>query len=79
MQKLDETFKTQNVNFDKSECVFNVITKKDLNPKLAEEFLAHQTIGKELLENFIKERFKGEKSIWDPLTKRKLPTPHVWK
>ena len=74
MQKLDETFKTQNVNFDESECVFNVITKKVLNPKLAEEFLAHETIGKELLENFTKERFEGEKSIWGPITKRKLPT-----
>ena len=51
MQKLDENFKTQNVNFDESECVFNVIAKKVLNPKLAEEFLAHETIGKELLEN----------------------------
>ena len=46
MQKLDETVKTQNVNFDESECIFNVITKKVLNPKLAEEFLAHETIGK---------------------------------
>ena len=74
VQKLDETFKTQNVNFDESECVFNVITKKVLNPKLAEEFPAHETIGKELLENFTKERFEGEKSIWGPITKRKLPT-----
>ena len=72
VQELDETFKTQNVNFDESECVFNVITKKVLNRKLA-EFLAHETIRKEL-ENFTKERFEGEKSIWDPITKRKLPT-----
>ena len=54
--------------------VFNVITKKVLNPKLAEEFLAHETIGKELLEYFTKERFEEEKSIRDPITKRKLPT-----
>ena len=74
VQKLDETFKTQNVTFDESECVFNVFTKKVLNPKLAEEVLAHETIGKELLENFTKERFEGEKSIWGPITKRKLPT-----
>ena len=74
VQKLDETFKTQNANFDESECVFNVFTKKVLNPKLAEEVLAHETIGKELLENFTKERFEGEKSIWGPITKRKLPT-----
>ena len=46
VQKLDETFKTQNLNFDESEYVFNVITKKVLNPKLAEEFLAHETIEK---------------------------------
>ena len=74
MQKLDETFKAQNLNFDESECVFDVVTKKILNPKLAEEFLAHETTGKELLENFMKEKFEGEKSIWDPITKSKLPT-----
>ena len=49
MQKLDETFKTQNVKFDESECAFDVVKKKVLNPKLAEEFLAHETTGKELL------------------------------
>ena len=48
MKKLDKNFKTQNVNFDESACVFNVITKKFLIPKLAQEFLAHETIGKEL-------------------------------
>ena len=74
LQKLDETFKTHNVNFDEYECVFDVVTKKVLNPKLAEEFLAHETNGKELLENFINERFEEEKSIWEPITKSKLPT-----
>ena len=74
VQKVDETFKTQNVSFDESECVFNVAAKKVLNPKLAEEFLAHETIGKVLCQNFIKKRFQGEKSIWDPITKWKLPT-----
>ena len=58
VQKLDETFKAQNLNFDESECVFDVVTKKILNPKLAEEFLAHETTGKELLENFMKEKFE---------------------
>ena len=74
MQKLDKTFKAHSINFDESKCVFNVFTKKVLNPKLAEEFLAYETIGIELLEIFIKERFEGEKLIWDPITKRKLPT-----
>ena len=70
MQKLDETFKPQNVNFGKSQCVFDVLTKKVLNPKLAEEFLAHETTGKRLFQNLIKERFEGEKSIWEPVTKK---------
>ena len=74
MQKLDEPFKTHNANFDESDSVFNDVTKKLLHPKLAEEFLTHETIGKELLENFIKEGFEWEISIWDPITKRKLPT-----
>ena len=63
VQKVDETFKSQNVSFDESKCVFNVVAKKVLNPKLAEEFLAHETIGKVLFQNFIKKRFEGEKSI----------------
>ena len=63
VQKRDEIFKTQNLNFGESECVFDAVTKKVLNLKLAEEFLSHETIGKKLLENFIKERFEGEKSI----------------
>ena len=58
VQKLDEPFKTHNANFDESDSVFNDVTKKLLHPKLAEEFLTHETIGKELLENFIKERFE---------------------
>ena len=70
LQKLGETFKPQNVNFDESECVFDLVIKKVLNPKLAEEFLAHETTGKELFENFIKERLEGEKSIWGPITKK---------
>ena len=74
VQKLDETFETQNVNFDEFKCVFNVVTKKVLNPNSAEEFLAEEATEKELLENFIKERFEGEKSICDPITKRELPT-----
>ena len=77
MQKLDETSKTQNVNFDKSECVFNVITKKVLNPKLAEEFLAHETIEKELLENFIKRKIRRRKIYMGPYYEQE--TPHVWK
>ena len=52
-QKLNETFETQNVHFDESECVFDVVTKKVLNSKLAEEFLAHETTGNKLLKNFI--------------------------
>ena len=36
-------------SFDESECVLDVVTKKVLNPKLTEEFLAHETTGKELL------------------------------
>ena len=58
MQKLDEPFKTHNANFDESERVFNDVTKKLLYPKLAKEFLTHENIGKELLENFIKEGFE---------------------
>ena len=50
VQKRDEIFKTQNLNFGESECVFDAVTKKVLNLKLAEEFLSHETIGKNFLK-----------------------------
>ena len=77
LQKLGETFKPQNVNFDKSECVFDLVIKKVLNPKLADEFLAHETTGKELFENFIKERLEGKNRYGDLLPKSKLPRLEV--
>ena len=31
-------------------------------------------LGKNFFENFLKERFEGEKPIWDPIAKNKLST-----
>ena len=37
-------------------------------------FLKHDEVGKEMFDTFKLERLQGEKSVWDPVVKRKLPT-----
>ena len=66
--------KSHDVNFEESEIVYNVLTNKVLPNALANEFLAAEEEGEKLYTKFIEERLVGPKSIWDPLTKRKLPT-----
>ena len=39
-----------------------------------DEFLQHKEISEKRFNEFIKERFEGETSIWSPVTKTKLPT-----
>ena len=42
--------------------------EKNFKSKLITEFLKHETMGGLRLENVIKKRFDGEKSIWHPIT-----------
>ena len=37
-------------------------------------FLKHDEVGKEMFDTFKLEKLQGEKSVWDPVVKRKLPT-----
>ena len=72
--KLSTVFHAHSTNFDETECVYNTVTKKVLDFKFAEPFLAHEEEGDKLLQKYIRERLEGDKSIWDTMAKRKLPT-----
>ena len=73
-EKLNTVFANHNIDFTSTTDVYNVITKKVLPKDQADIFLAHDEVGSELFNLFRGERLYGEKSIWDPIVKRKLPT-----
>ena len=74
VKKMSDVFCSREINFEKSEVVFNVLTKKVLPESLAMEFLEIEREGRKLYEKFIEERIVGSKSIWDTINKRKLST-----
>ena len=73
-EKLNTVFANHNIDFTSTTDVYNDITKKVLPKDQADMFLAHDEVGSELFNLFRAERLYGEKSIWDPIVKRKLPT-----
>ena len=73
-EKLNNVFANHDVDFTSTTDVYNVITKKVLPKDQADIFLAHDEAGSELFNLVRAERLYGEKSIWDPMVKRKLPT-----
>ena len=73
-EKLNTVFATHDVDFSSTTDVYNVTAKKVLPKDQADIFLAHGEVGSELFNLFRAERLYGEKSIWDPMVKRKLPT-----
>ena len=72
--KLRKVFDIHATDFSISDDVFNATTKAVLPTKKADEFLQHKQIGEDLYKVFKDERVNGEKSIWEKMTKRKLPT-----
>ena len=70
VKKLTQVFEGHKTNFDDSDAVYNTITNKHL----ADQFLVQKEEGKKRLQEFVTTRLIGDKSIWEPLTKRKLPT-----
>ena len=72
--KLEAVFSDHNINFKSTNSVFNVITKKVLDPNLAKVLFDCEGIGEVLYNNFVDERLFGEVSVWEPLKKRKIPT-----
>ena len=61
--KLGAVFSDHNINFESTDSVFNVITKKVLDPNLAKIFLDCQAIGEALYNNFVDERSFGDFSV----------------
>ena len=74
VKKLKDIFVLQEITFEESEQVYNIITKAVLDQKLDDQFLSCEKEGETLLSKFNEERLNGNGSIWDPLSKRKLPT-----
>ena len=72
VKKMSDVFCSHEINFEKSDVVFNVLTKKVLPESLAMEFLEIEREGRKFYEKFIEERIVGSKSIWDTINKRKL-------
>ena len=71
---MSDVFCSHEINFEKSDVVFNVLTKKVSPESLAMEFLEIEREARKLYEKFIEERTVGSKSIWDTTNKRRLPT-----
>ena len=62
-------FCSHGINFEKSDVLFNVLTKKVLP-----EFLEIERERRKLHEQFLEKRIVGSKSIWDTINKGKPPT-----
>ena len=73
-KKLAKVFENHSTEFGRSSDVFNIMTKAILPVKQAEEFLNHEKIGEDMYKEFKDKRILGNASIWDKMTKRKLPT-----
>ena len=61
------------INFQKFDVVFNVLTKKVFPESLTKEVLEIERKGLKLYEQFIEERKVGSKSILETINKRKFP------
>ena len=53
IRKSEAVFSDHNINFTSTDSVFNVITKKVLDPNLTKIFLDCEVIGEALYNNFI--------------------------
>ena len=73
-EKLNTVFADHDVDFTSTTDVYNIITEKVLPKDQADTFLAHDEVRSESFNLFKGECLYGEKSIWDPMVKRKLPT-----
>ena len=77
--KLKEVMKDYDVTFHKTDSVFNIVSKHVSLEKAAEELLYIRNISKNISKEFCSEQLKGDKTIWDRVTKAKLTTHTVSK
>ena len=71
---MSDVFYPHDINFEKSDVVLNVLTKKVLPKNFATEFLEIERERRKLYEQFIEEWIVESKSIWDTIAKGKLQT-----
>ena len=62
------------VNFAPSECVFSILSKAILSSEASADILDHAEIGKNMSEQFVKNRIKGSTPLWEKMKKRNLKT-----
>ena len=74
VNKLKAEMGNYDVTFTKNNAVFNVVSKAVLPEDVADELLKHDSIEKNLYEEFVTSRIQGEESIWYKMTKRKVKT-----
>ena len=61
--KLKEVMKPYDVTFDKTDSIFNIISKRVLPEKAAEELLDIRNISENIYKEFCSKRLKGDKTI----------------
>ena len=54
--------------------VYSIISKAILTSDILDNVLEHEEIGKTLYTDFIEQRLRGEKSVWEPMQKCNLET-----
>ena len=72
--KMSYVFCSHEIDFEKSDVLFNVLTKKVLPESFPKEFLETEKERRKLHEQFIEKRIVGSKSICKSINTRKLPT-----
>lgn len=67
-------FETHGATFVRVGNVFNILTNKVMPNKDAQRFLDAKAIGQAKYNKFVKDKLRGEESIWDAMTKEKIST-----
>ena len=79
VQKLMNVMTVHETTFEKSDSVYNIISKRVLPDAATVHLLDFDTNGETMYESFKAERMEAEKSIWDPMKKRNLSTFSITK
>ena len=64
----------ENFEFLGSEKVYNIVSKAILRSDILENVSKHEGTGRKLYTDLIEQRFRGEKSVWEPMQKCNLKT-----
>ena len=73
-QKLSQILDAHNLSFENAKNLYNVLTNKVMPNDQALRFLNAGGTGDNKYKFFIEQRLIGDKSIWDTITKEKIPT-----